>query len=116
MRIGQRASRHGWSRVYPRKYFSKSIPPRILIPILGKASAHSPFHTLSNSFSASTMGSDFVTAELDSLLAQLTTDEARRLTTGVGWWRTAGIDRLGIPALKVSDGPNGVKGILICYL
>lgn len=46
--------------------------------------------------------SDFATADIDQVLGQLTTDEAILLTAGVGFWQTHGVDRLGIPAIKVN--------------
>ena len=51
--------------------------------------------------------SDFAKANIDEVVEQLTTDEAILLTAGVGFWHTHGVPRLGVPPLKVSDGPNG---------
>lgn len=48
--------------------------------------------------------------QIDSLLDQMTTAEMASLLAGESFWRTAGIDRLGIPAIKVTDGPNGARG------
>ncbi|KAH7131321.1 glycoside hydrolase superfamily, partial [Dactylonectria macrodidyma] len=47
---------------------------------------------------------------IQHLLSQLTLDEKLSLLAGGSQWRTAAIKRLGIPALKVSDGPSGARG------
>jgi len=41
---------------------------------------------------------------------ELTLEEKCRLLGGASTWRTHPIERVGIPALKMSDGPNGVRG------
>jgi beta-glucosidase len=47
---------------------------------------------------------------VDGLLAELTLEEKASLTAGVDMWHGHAVERLGIPALKVSDGPVGVRG------
>lgn len=43
-------------------------------------------------------------------LSQMTLNEKLLLLAGQDNWRTHPIDRLGIPAIKVTDGPNGARG------
>lgn len=47
---------------------------------------------------------------VETLLAQLTLEEKCTLVAGADLWRTPPIERLGIPALKMTDGPNGARG------
>lgn len=44
------------------------------------------------------------------LLAQMTIAEKADLITGQGVWTTRPVDRLGVPSLVVTDGPNGARG------
>ena len=46
-------------------------------------------------------------AEIERLLGAMTLDEKASLTAGVNLWYLPPVERLGIPALKVSDGPVG---------
>ncbi len=50
-----------------------------------------------------------VEARVNGLLGQLTTEEKIDLISGTDVMHTAGVPRLGIPALKFSDGPVGVR-------
>ncbi len=46
----------------------------------------------------------------EELLARLTRDEKVDLVTGRDMWHTRPIERLGLRAMKVTDGPNGARG------
>ncbi|GCE31067.1 beta-glucosidase [Dictyobacter alpinus] len=48
--------------------------------------------------------------KVEDLLGKLTLEEKVSLLAGASMWETVPIERLGIPALKVSDGPNGARG------
>ncbi len=47
---------------------------------------------------------------IDALLAELTLEEKVSMCDGSGIWHSTGVERLGIPPLKVTDGPNGARG------
>ena len=47
---------------------------------------------------------------VDDLLEQLTLEEKVSLTAGKDFWHTVAVPRLKIPAIRLSDGPNGIRG------
>ena len=47
---------------------------------------------------------------LTETLGALTLDEKIALLAGRGLWSTVPIDRLGVPSVRLTDGPNGVRG------
>lgn len=47
---------------------------------------------------------------LESLLGQMTIEEKVSMLAGTDWWYTVPVERLGIPSLKMTDGPNGARG------
>lgn len=49
------------------------------------------------------------TAKLKELITQMTLEEKASLCSGADFWNTKGIERLGIPAVAVSDGPHGLR-------
>ncbi len=49
-------------------------------------------------------------ARIDALLQAMTLEEQVALLAGESFWLTVPIERLGIPAIKVTDGPNGARG------
>src|SRR3989442_10482201 len=51
-----------------------------------------------------------VNARIDQLLGELTLDEKTAIVAGVDLWHTAPVPRLGVSALKVTDGPAGARG------
>lgn len=47
---------------------------------------------------------------IEALLAELTLEEKASLAAGSGLWYSTPVERIGLPAFKMSDGPNGVRG------
>ncbi len=47
---------------------------------------------------------------IEDLLSRMTLQEKVSLLAGTDMWYTVPIERLGIPSLKMTDGPNGARG------
>lgn len=47
---------------------------------------------------------------IEDIVGELTIEEKASLTAGEDFWNIPGIERLGVPAIRVTDGPNGARG------
>jgi beta-glucosidase len=47
---------------------------------------------------------------IEALLQQMTLEEKVSMLAGANLWYTVPVERLGIPAIKMTDGPNGARG------
>lgn len=48
-------------------------------------------------------------SSMSSLINKLTVEEKASMCVGADFWHAGGVARLGIPALRVSDGPHGLR-------
>ena len=48
-------------------------------------------------------------ADIPRLVSQLTLEEKASLCSGLDFWKTQPIERLGIPSIMVADGPHGLR-------
>ncbi|TRM68227.1 glycoside hydrolase family 3 protein [Schizophyllum amplum] len=48
--------------------------------------------------------------DIDEVISQLSVSQKVKLLCGKGWWHTEPIPEVGIPSMRMSDGPNGVRG------
>jgi beta-glucosidase len=51
-----------------------------------------------------------VDADIDKLVRSLAVDEKISLLGAPSWWSTTAVPHLNIPPVRMSDGPNGVRG------
>ena len=47
--------------------------------------------------------------DIKDIIAQMTIEEKASLCSGLDFWYTKGIERLGVPSMMVTDGPHGLR-------
>ncbi|MFL0403513.1 glycoside hydrolase family 3 C-terminal domain-containing protein [Bacillus nitratireducens] len=47
--------------------------------------------------------------DIKKIISQMTLEEKASLCSGLDFWNTKGIERLGIPSIMVTDGPHGLR-------
>ncbi|GKT84276.1 glycoside hydrolase family 3 [Colletotrichum tofieldiae] len=50
------------------------------------------------------------TFDVEDVLSKLTLHEKTELLSGIDFWHTQSVPRLDVPSIRLSDGPNGVRG------
>lgn len=50
-----------------------------------------------------------MTRDIKRIISQMTLEEKASLCSGLDFWNTKGIERLGIPSIMVTDGPHGLR-------
>jgi beta-glucosidase len=50
-----------------------------------------------------------ITIDIKKLVAELSLEEKAGLCSGADFWHTKAVERLGLPAIMVSDGPHGLR-------
>ncbi|KAI0057569.1 glycoside hydrolase family 3 protein [Artomyces pyxidatus] len=48
--------------------------------------------------------------DVEATLAKLTMPQKIKMLAGLGWWHTQPVPEAGVPSVRMSDGPNGVRG------
>lgn len=85
----------------------------VLAPFLSSflffASAHAQSASNSPVTPPSKNASTSVDQRVQNLLKRMTLEEKATMLSGSGWMESAPIPRLGIPAIKMADGPMGVR-------
>ena len=54
-------------------------------------------------------GKGVLNMDLKALVAQMTLEEKAGLLSGQDFWTTKAVERVGIPAMFVADGPHGLR-------
>ncbi|KAK7060136.1 hypothetical protein VNI00_000900 [Paramarasmius palmivorus] len=60
--------------------------------------------------SAMSPNRSFLDADISELVSKLTLDEKISLLGAPDWWNTMPVERLEIPSIRMTDGPNGARG------
>ena len=47
--------------------------------------------------------------DVKALVSQMTLEEKAGLCSGLDFWHTKPVERLGVPSVMVSDGPHGLR-------
>ncbi|KDQ12273.1 glycoside hydrolase family 3 protein [Botryobasidium botryosum FD-172 SS1] len=56
------------------------------------------------------MSRAFIDQSIDAVIEKLTSAEKISLLGAPNWWNTTKIERLHVPSVRMSDGPNGARG------
>lgn len=73
-----------------------------------QAEDYSAPKVISESYSGKAISHEY-DADIDLLISQMTLEEKSGMLHGTSMFSTAGVERLGIPELKMADGPLGVR-------